>query len=114
MEPMTALRRRPWLIWPASALAVAVLIAGAYLVLYERDGQIAVDFIAAVEEHDLDEVDDLTDTSGGGTDVDDAVWPDFPWTDAKLVGVSPNDSAYDYDVAIEAASSALPDSSGGG
>lgn len=107
MGMMTAARRRPALVWTATVLAAVLLLAGAFLLLDQEDGEIAVDLVAAIENRDLGEVESLSYTDFWLPQVADSPFPDHPWTGAKVVEVSPNDSAYDYDVTIEVTSTDL-------
>lgn len=103
---MTVARRRPALAWVGGALAAVLLLVGAYLLVRRDDGDIAVELIEAIEDGDLDEVAALTYTDTWLPEVD-GPFPDFPWTDAHVVEVSPDDSHHDYDVTVEVASTDL-------
>lgn len=98
------------LAWTGGVLATLLLVVvGAYLLLCEAQGRIAVEFIEAVERGDGEAVAELTDNPSAAKAT---VWPDHPWTDARIVEVSPDDSHHDYDVTVEVASADLTRSGG--
>ncbi|MBB6037359.1 hypothetical protein [Phytomonospora endophytica] len=112
MGLMTAARGHPVLVWVGAVFAAFLLMVGTYLLVHRPEGRIALDLIEAIEDRDLDEIASLTDSLNGAPGPAEAVLPDFPWTDARIVETSPNDSSYDYDVVVEVASTDLTRSGG--
>ena len=107
MDLLGTVRRRPLLFHLLVVVAVCAASAAVYLAVRPVDGEIAMRFLDAVEEGDMDEAAGLVDlwpNEYGDVSVFTAVRPTWPWHAERIAEIIPSDSAYDYDAVIEVGS----------
>lgn len=88
---------RRWILVLAAALVASM---GVFLMVRAAEGQIAMDFLAAVERGDLEAAAGYVGTFDDRPSIAAGPAPDWAWHPEEIVDVSPDDSYADYDVTV--------------
>ncbi|MEV0646579.1 hypothetical protein AB0I28_15075 [Phytomonospora sp. NPDC050363] len=91
----------------AGAVVLLLVAIGVYVLTRPPEGQVAMNFLAAIERGDLKEAQKHSFADPGGPAVSDTIVPTYPWTPERIVKTAPNESSHDYDAVIEAGSTDL-------